>query len=95
MAYTSIQSRDKVYVTVRTDFLADGTIIPRMLRWEDGTRYVIDEIINVTQTAAQKVGGCGDRYTVRIMGRECNLFFERNASLRGANIGRWFVERKA
>jgi hypothetical protein len=40
-----------------------------------------------------KAGGQGDRYTIRVSGREKYLFFERNASTLGNNIGRWFVER--
>jgi hypothetical protein len=41
-----------------------------------------------------KAGGQGDRYTVMINGHQSYLFFERNASLTGNNIGRWFVERR-
>lgn len=41
-----------------------------------------------------KAGGQGDRYTVRIRGKQSYLFFERSTNLTGNNIGRWFVERK-
>lgn len=44
--------------------------------------------------AAMKVGGQGDRYTIRVNGKDTYLFFERNASRFGNIIGRWFVERK-
>ena len=84
----------KVYVTVRTDFLSDGTMLPRILKWEDGRKYRIDEILNVAPAAAQKAGGFGDRYTVLICGKQCYLFFERNKGDRGGAIGRWFVERR-
>jgi len=40
-----------------------------------------------------KAGGQGDRYTIWVNSRQSYLFFERNASLAGNNIGRWFVER--
>ena len=43
--------------------------------------------------AAQKAGGQGDRYTVRIGGRESYLFFERGTA-KDPFVGRWFVERR-
>ena len=49
---------------------------------------------DVRQAAAMKAGGQGDRYTVRIGGQQSYLFFERSTNLAGANIGRWFVERR-
>ncbi len=39
-------------------------------------------------------GGQGDRYTIRINGKESYLYFERSPDLTGRNLGRWFVERK-
>ncbi len=42
-----------------------------------------------------RAGGQGDRYTVRIGGRQSFLFFERSASQTGSRIGRWFVERRS
>ena len=83
----------KVYVAVRMDLMADGTIVPRALKWEDGRQYRIDEVLNVSPGTAHKAGGCGDCYTVRICGRQRKLFFERNKSGRGSIVGRWFVER--
>ena len=41
-----------------------------------------------------RCGGQGDRYTIKVNGKETYLFFERNASVTGNNIGRWFVEGK-
>ena len=32
----------KVYVAVRVEFTADGTMLPRELTWEDGEKYEID-----------------------------------------------------
>ena len=84
----------KVYVPVDVVFRSDGTMLPRMIVWEDGTKYEIDKIIDIRQAAAMKAGGQGDRYTVRINGKQSYLFFERNAAVSGNNIGRWFVERK-
>ncbi len=29
----------KVYVAVKADFAADGTMFPRIITWEDGEKY--------------------------------------------------------
>lgn len=84
----------KVYVQVNADFTSDGTMLPRVIVWEDGERYTIDRVTDIRQAAAMKAGGQGDRYTVIIKGHQSYLFFERSAELTGNNIGRWFVERK-
>lgn len=84
----------KVYVAVDASFDASGRIIPRVVTWENGHKYEIDRVTDIRQAAAMKAGGQGDRYTVWINGKQSYLFFERNASLTGNNIGRWFVERR-
>ena len=84
----------KVYVSVNADFREDGLIIPRSITWENGQKYSIDRVYDVRQAAALKAGGQGDRYSIIVNGRQSYLFFERNSSLSGNNIGRWFVERK-
>ena len=84
----------KVYVAVKADIAENGKTIPRQITWEDGTKYEIDRILDIRQAAAMKAGGQGDRYTVRIGGRQSYLFFERSTNLAGNNIGRWFVERR-
>ncbi len=84
----------KVYVAVRADFTEDGTMLPREITWEDGTRYEIDRITDIRQAAAMKAGGQGDRYTVMINRTQSFLFFERSPNQSGNNIGRWFVERR-
>lgn len=84
----------KVYVAVRVDFREDGTMLPREITWEDGTKYEIDKVTDIRQAAALKAGGQGDRYSIQVQGQASYLFFERLASQTGNNIGRWFVERK-
>ncbi|MEG1546819.1 MAG: hypothetical protein RR371_06180, partial [Bacteroides sp.] len=54
----------------------------------------IDNVSDIRQAAAMKAGGQGDRYTISVNGHQSFLFFERNASIKGNNIGRWFVERR-
>ena len=85
----------KVYVQVNADFNADGVMLPRVLIWEDGEKYVVDRVVDIRQAAARKVGGQGDRYTIEVRGQISYLFFERVPQLTGNVIGRWFVERKA
>lgn len=83
----------KVYVAVRAAFDEDGCLIPTEITWEDGRKYAIDKVTDICQASAMKAGGQGDRYTIWVNSRQSYLFFERNASLAGNNIGRWFVER--
>ena len=84
----------KVYVEVTSVTSPEGQMLPRALVWEDGTKYTIDRVSDIKQAAAMKCGGQGDRYTIWVGGHQSYLYFGRNASLTGNNIGRWFVERK-
>lgn len=84
----------KVYVKVNVCFQEDGTMLPRVVIWENGYQYKIDRVSDIRQSSAAKAGGQGDRYTVWINGRQGYLYFERNHSIIGNNIGRWFVERR-
>jgi hypothetical protein len=92
---TTTANAIKVYVAVKADFAENGKMIPREITWEDGTRYEIDRVVDIRQAAAMKAGGQGDRYTVRINGRQSYLFFERSTNQTGNQLGRWFVERRA
>lgn len=84
----------KVYVAVDVFFLRDGTMLPRRLTWEDGKHYDIDRVIAVRPAYAEKAGGMGDRYTVRIQGQERFLFFEHALDPQNHQVGRWFLERR-
>ena len=84
----------KVYVPVDVEFRSDGTMLPRIITWEDGTKYEIDRVKDIRQAAAMRAGGQGDRYTIVVGGKQSYLFFERSTNLSGNNIGRWFVERR-
>ena len=85
----------KVYVEVTASFRPDGVILPREIVWEDGCHYDIDRVSAICQATSMKVEGQGDRYTIIVNGKPKYLFFERNASITGNNIGRWFVEGRA
>lgn len=89
-----MKNRTKVYVQVKVDFREDGVMLPREIVWENGVTYEIDKVLQITQAAAMRAGGQGDRYKIRVRGKESYLFFERSANLTGNNIGRWFVERR-
>ena len=52
----------KVYVAVKADFAADGTMFPRIITWEDGEKYEIDRVSDIRQAPVLKAGGQGDRY---------------------------------
>lgn len=84
----------KVYVAATATFNADGVMIPTSIVWEDGCRYEIDKVTDIRQAAAMKAGGQGDRFTIRVNGRQTYLFFERSTARSGNVIGRWFVERR-
>ena len=84
----------KVYVPVDVEFRSDGTRLPRIITWEDGTKYEIDRVKDIRQAAAMRAGGQGDRYTIVVGGKQSYLFFERSPNQTGNNIGRWFVERR-
>lgn len=89
-----MNTSSKVYVAVIAAFSEDGKVDPKQLRWEDGSEYTIDKVLDVRPAAALKAGGQGDRYTVQIKGHQSYLFFERSPNISGTNLGRWFVERK-
>ena len=83
---------EKLYVEVVASFREDGLLLPKEIVWEDGRHFEIDKVTGVTPAASMKVGGQGDRYTIWLSGHQRYLFFERNASIRGNNIGRWYIE---
>ncbi len=84
----------KVYVTVRVDFDTEGRMLPRTITWENGRIYEIDRVLDVRPAAAMRAGGVGDRYTIRVEGRQTFLFYEHSPRMPGERSGRWFVERR-
>lgn len=75
----------KVYVDVTVLFHADGRMEPQSITWEDGRVFEIEEILGAQKAASLKAGGCGLRFTCRILGKSTFLFFEDD---------RFFVERR-
>lgn len=73
----------KVYVEVAAVFTPEGQVMPRQIRWEDGTLFPVDRVMDIRRAAATKAGGCGLRYTIRVRGKQTYLFLDED---------RWFVE---
>ena len=61
-----------------------GNKQPKLISYND-KEYIIDRVLSVNNCVSFKTGGIGERYTVRILGKETYLFYE---------MGRWFVEEK-
>lgn len=81
------------YVKVIVQFKEDGTMLPRTILWDNDVRYPIDRVLSVCRAAALRAGGQGDRYTIRVAGRETYLFFEHSIDqATSEKPGKWFVE---
>lgn len=88
------QQSIKVYVNVRVDFNPDGRMMPRRITWENGEKYTVDRVVDIKPAPALRSGGQGDRYTIIVNGIQSYIWFERSADITGANLGKWFVERR-
>ncbi len=80
-----MEERRKVYVDVVLKNDKKGFIKPLQITWEDGSIFEVDSVKQVCRAASTRVGGCGNRYTVIVEGKETYLFHEDN---------KWFVEGK-
>ncbi len=86
-------NENKIYVRVNADFDRDGFVHPRSIIWSNGREYEIDRVTAIKHMHASKAGGNGDRFTIRVSGRERYLFYERIPELEGNHVGRWFLEK--
>lgn len=84
----------KAYIEVTVKFKPDGNMEPTAIVWEDGITYEVDRVISIRPGYAAKAGGQGDRYVLRVNGRQTSIYFERTTNITGKIIGRWFAERK-
>ena len=80
-----IASCRKAYVSVNLDVDKEGVFYPRLIRWDNGLVFQIDQILYKCRASSKKVGGGGIRYTVMIKGKETFLFREGE---------KWFVEAR-
>lgn len=84
----------KVYVPVDVAFNECGQMYPRVIHWEDGKKYEVDRVLDIRPAPAARAGGQGDRYKIRMNGKETYIFFEHNTEYGSQITGRWFVERR-
>lgn len=75
---------EKKYVKVVLEIDEMGRKTPKTVIYND-EKFEIDKVIDVKTAPSMKVGGVGERYRVRIKGKETYIFFEKN---------KWFVEEK-
>ena len=80
-----IASCRKAYVSVNLDVDKEGVFYPRLIRWDNGLVFQIEQILYKCRASSKKVGGGGIRYTVMIKGKETFLFREGE---------KWFVEAR-
>lgn len=80
-----MEIREKKYVPVIVRFDETGKLRPILIEYDDGRKFMIDKVLDVRRAACESAGGVGDRYTVRIQGKESYLWLEQN---------RWFVAAK-
>lgn len=69
----------KVYVQVDGRFTVEGQILPQVVYWADGRRFVIDEIADIRPAASLKAGGAGIRYQVRTAAEKRICFWRKAA----------------
>ena len=74
----------KIYVDVLARFSKEGQLMPQSITWDDGRKFDIDRIKDVSRAASLKAGGVGIRYACQICGQDKYLYYE------GENM--WFVE---
>jgi len=74
----------KKFVKVILEIDEDGKKTPKTIIYND-EKFEIDRVVDMKKCPSMKVGGIGERYTVRIKGKETYIFFENN---------KWFVEEK-
>lgn len=82
----------KQYVDVIVRFRSDGRMLPKEIWWEDGRRFPVDRILDISPAPALRAGGQGDRYTICVRGKISYLFFEHSCDMDSDRPGRWFVE---
>lgn len=86
----------KKYVKVIVKFKEDGSMLPEAILWDNDVKFPIDRILSVCRAAALRAGGQGDRYTIRVAGKETYLFFEHSVDqATSEKPGRWFVEARS
>lgn len=63
-------------IDVITKMTASNGIIPLFVEWENGMKFEIDKVIEISRRASLKGGGSGLRYTCIIKGKTKYLFLD-------------------
>ena len=79
------------YVPVSVEFDSTGSMKPTEIGWQDGRRFRIDKVLDVTKAGDTGPGVERRKYRVIVRGEEKNLFFEVEKKSAWP-YGRWFVE---
>lgn len=79
----------KRYVDVDVEFGFDGEMTPICVHWDDGRKFEIDEILDVSHRSSGDIGGCGLRYKCRIVDEITYLWYGYLEKPR-----RWYVSEK-
>ena len=77
------QQTGRAPLPVRCKFNATGNLMPLEIRWVDGSVYEIDRVTHSRQAAAMKAGGQGDRYTIKICGKQSYTWIIHKHDLKG------------
>ncbi len=75
----------KTFVRVEAWFSEEGAVHPTCVIWNDGTRYSVQNVLDIRPGVSLFANAAGMRYTVRIGGRVTYLYQAGT---------RWFVEQK-
>ena len=74
----------KTFVKVFLEIDENGKKTPKTIVFDD-KEFNIDRVMDCKNCVSMKVGGVGERYTIRIKDNITYLFYEN---------GKWFVEEK-
>jgi len=85
MKAMAVEKYKKTYVSVIAVHIPGKDPEPIRLKLPDGRSYHIDHVGKPELASAQKVGGQGLRYEVRILSKTRYLFYDN---------GEWFIEEK-
>ena len=80
-----MDKRRKEYVPVVARFDAEGKMRPLVIEFNEKHKYPVNQVLDMRRAACQRVGGIGNRYTCKILGKVTYLWMEKGA---------WCVEAK-
>ncbi len=86
--------KQRIYVSVNSDFDATGHVNPRSITWADGRVFVIERVQDFRPASTVGLQLAGDCYTVVIRGHLKHLYFEHTDGRFCDRLGRWFVETR-